>query len=348
MQSTLPIQKTSFGKIGNKEVELYTITNRNGIVAKITTYGAILAELLVPDRNGKLADIVLGFDNLDQYSAGHSYFGAIVGRYANRIAGARFTLEGKEYKLAANNGTNSLHGGIKGFDKQIWEATPEETQEGSSLKLHYVSKHMEEGYPGNLAVTVTYTLTYANELHIDYEATTDKATPINLTNHSYFNLAGAGNGDILAHELIINADTFTVFDQNSIPTGEIKSVKGTSLDFTKPEIIGSRIAQISPGYDHNYVLNSTNNSITFAARLKDPSSSRTMEVWTTQPGIQLYTSNHLDGKLNGIGGAYEAHSAICLETQHFPDSIHHTNFPSCVLSPGRIYKQTTIHKFVTE
>ena len=340
----------SFGKTPEgREVNLYTLTNTNGLRAKITNYGAILVSLEVPDRDGNLADITLGFDALEGYLAGHPYFGATVGRYANRIGKARFMLDGVEYELAANNGENHLHGGIKGFDKVVWR--PEDLWANDNealLKMSYVSEDDEEGYPGNLACTVTYTLTKDDELKISYEAETDKTTVVNLTNHSYFNLAGQGNGDILGHELTLNADRYTPVDEGLIPTGEIRSVKDSPMDFTLPMTIGSRIEQVSGGYDHNYVINSSGGTLALAARVHEPTSGRVMEIYTTEPGIQLYTGNFLDGTLTGKGGkVYKKHYAFCLETQHFPDSPNKPNFPSVVLLPGQKYTTVTVHKFST-
>jgi len=340
----------SFGKTPEgREVNLYTLTNTNGLRAKITNYGAILVSLEVPDRDGNLADITLGFDALEGYLAGHPYFGATVGRYANRIGKARFMLDGVEYELAANNGENHLHGGIKGFDKVVWR--PEDLWANDNealLKMSYISEDDEEGYPGNLACTVTYTLTKDDELKISYEAETDKTTVVNLTNHSYFNLAGQGNGDILGHELTLNADRYTPVDEGLIPTGEIRSVKDSPMDFTLPMTIGSRIEQVGDGYDHNYVLNSGGGTLALAARVYEPTSGRVMEIYTTEPGVQLYTGNFLDGSLTGKGGkVYKKHYAFCLETQHFPDSPNKPNFPSVVLLPGQKYTTVTVHKFST-
>jgi len=348
---SMSIQKEDFGKTGDGQtVDRYTLTNKNGMVAKIMTYGAIVTELHVPDRNGKDADVVLGFDNLKQYLDGHPYFGAIAGRYANRIAKGTFTLEGKEYHLAINNPPNSLHGGKVGFDKHVWKAQPSETADGPSLMLTYVSPDMEEGFPGTLTTHVTYTLTNDNALKIDYKATTDKTTILNLTNHSYWNLHGAGSGkDILDHVVQLNADHYTPVDDTQIPTGEIKSVKGTPYDFTTAKPIGRDIAQTpgNPnGYDHNFVINGTAGQMRMAAKVSDPDTGRMMEVWTTQPGVQLYTGNFLDGTLKGIDGkSYVRHYALCLETQHYPDSIHQPKFPSVVLKPGQTFTSTTAYKF---
>ncbi|MBN2506549.1 MAG: galactose mutarotase [Verrucomicrobia bacterium] len=333
------------------QVDCYTLRNRQGTVAKIITYGAILTELRVADRQGRLGDIVLGFDTLDDYLRGHPYFGAIVGRVANRIARGVFTLHGVTYHLATNNGPNHLHGGIAGLDKKIWRAAPVRSVHGDGVKLECLSPDGEEGYPGNLRVEATYTLTDHNELRLDYVATTDRDTPVNLTNHSYFNLAGSGQGHILHHQLEINADRFTPTDDTLIPTGHLEPVDGTPLDFRQPIPIGARLAQTGgnpPGYDHNLVLNG-GDTLKLAARAHDPGSGRRMEVWTTAPGMQFYTGNFLDGTLRGKQGVvYQRHQAFCLETQHFPDAVHHPNFPSIILKPGAVYTQTTIHKFAAE
>jgi aldose 1-epimerase len=345
-----------FGKIDEgTPVQVYTLTNKNGMVAKVMTLGATLIELQVPDKSGQTANVVLGFDTPEEYlSKNNQYFGCTTGRVANRIAKGRFTLGGKEYKLFVNNGPNALHGGQKGFDKVVWRAEPEETKDGPALKLTYLSPSGEEGYPGNLTVHVTYTLTNENALRIDYSATTDKATPINLTNHSYFNLGGPGSGSILGEEVMIAADKYTPVDATMIPTGEIKPVKGTPLDFTKPTAIGARIDELKPdevaanpgGYDFNYVLRGGAKEPALAARVHDPKSGRTMEVYTTEPGLQFYTGNFLDGKLKGKNNvAYKQHQAFCMEADHFPDSVNHPDFPSTILEPGKTYTQTTIYKF---
>ena len=341
------LQRSKFGSLPDgTPVTLFTLINANGLVARITDYGTIITELHVPDRSGKLEDIVLGFDNLSQYLKGHPYFGSTVGRVANRIANGQFTLDGKTYCLAVNNGPNHLHGGLRGFDKVVWKAEP---QSGAAVKFSYTSPDGEEGYPGRVQVTVLISLTDTNELSIDYTAVTDKPTPINLTNHSYFNLAGGG--DVLNHQLTIAADNFTPKDQNSIPTGEIKAVRGTPFDFTQPHAIGSRFSALQEkpvGYDHNFVLNSGGKDLALAAKVFEPKTGRVMEVWTTEPGVQLYTSNFLDGSLTGKHGVvYSQHSGLCLETQHFPDSVNHQNFPSTILRPGQTYRQTTSHKFMS-
>jgi aldose 1-epimerase len=343
------VTKTDFGKADGKPVELYTLTNAKGMKATVMTYGATMTGLWVPDRDGKLADVVLGFDDLQGYLKDHPFFGSTVGRVANRIAKGKFTLDGKEYKLFVNNGPNTLHGGKKGFDKQIWTATPVPVKDGAAIKFTYTSPDGEEGYPGKLTASVTYTLTKDNELKLDYEATTDKATPLNLTNHSYFNLAGQGTGTILGHELTLEADKYTPPDDTLIPTGEIKTVKGSPLDFTTPHTIGERIGQLKGdprGYDHNFVLNAGGKKLASAARVREPKSGRVMEVLTTEPGVQLYTSNFLDGKLKGKGGvAYPQYAALCMETQHFPDSVNHANFPSTILRPGETFRSTTMYRF---
>ena len=350
-QRAMTINVESFGKTPDgQEVDLYTLANINGIRARITNYGAILVSLEVPDKNGKLADITLGFDTLDGYIPRHPYFGATVGRYANRIGGAKFKLNDIEYTLAANNGPNHLHGGIKGFDKVMWKLEDIKAESDKALlKLSYLSKDGEEGYPGNLSCTVTYTLTKDGELKISYEAETDKATVLNLTNHSYWNLAGQGNGDVLGHELMLNADKYTPVDEGLIPTGEIRSVKDSPMDFTKPMTIGSRIGQVEGGYDHNYVLNSSTGTLALCARVYEPTSGRTMEIHTAEPGVQFYTGNFLDGSITGKSGkVYKKHYGFCLETQHFPDSPNKPDFPSVVLKPGDKYTTTTVHKFYTK
>ncbi len=341
-----------FGKARNGDaVELYTLTNGKGMEATIMTYGGIVTSLRVPDRTGKLDDVVLGFDTIDGYLGDPPapYFGALIGRYGNRIAKGRFTLSGTEYKLAQNNGVNALHGGLQGFDKVVWKAKSPGPQ---SLELTYFSKDGEEGYPGNLTSTVVYTVTDNNELKLDYSATTDKDTVLNLTNHSYFNLAGQGEGDVQQHTMTINADKFTPVDETLIPTGELRSVDGTPFDFRQPKTIGERIdgadqqLKFGGGYDHNYVLNVSGAAPELAVRVTEPKSGRVMEVLTTQPGVQLYTGNKLDGKLRGKGGkAYLSRYGFCLETQHFPDSPNKPSFPSVALKPGERYQSTTIYRF---
>lgn len=334
-------------------MDIYTLTNKNGASAQITNYGGIVVALNVPDQSGRLGDVVLGFDNLEEYLKVHPFFGALVGRYGNRIANGKFSLHGVEYTLAQNDGPNSLHGGLKGFDKVFWDAKPLDTPNGPALELTYLSQDGEEGYPGNLLVKVTYTLTHNNELKIDYSATTDKDTVINLTHHSYFNLTGAGKGDILAHELMIKADKFTPVNANMIPTGELRPVVGTPFDFTHPTPIGLRLNQADEqlkfggGYDHTWVLNSQDGSLALAARVSEPTSGRIMELWTTEPGVQFYSGNFLDGSIIGKGGrAYQYRFALCLETQHFPDSPNHPEFPSTILRAGQTYTSTTVYKFL--
>jgi len=347
------ITKESFGKTGNGEnVDLYTLTNNLGMQAKIMNYGGIVVSLKVPDRNGKMDDVVLGFNDLDSYLKGHPYFGAIVGRYGNRIAKGRFTLNGFEYKLAVNNGENHLHGGIKGFDKVVWTAKEMRTKMGPALSLTYISKDGEEGYPGTLTATVVYTLTNNNELKLDYTVTTDKDTVSNLTHHSYFNLAGEGNGDILSHILTLNGSRFTPTDAGSIPTGELKAVAGTPFDFLKPTVIGKRIndqdqqLQYGSGYDHNFVVNGKFGSLRSAATVYEPTSGRVLEVWTTEPGVQFYTGNFLDGTLTGKSGkVYQKRFGFCLETQHYPDSPNHPAFPTTTLKKGATYRSTTVYRF---
>jgi len=333
------------------DVTLYTLTNKNGLRAKIMDYGAILVELSVPDRDGKLADIALGFDELDSYIERNPMFGSTVGRYANRIANATFTLDGVEYKLTANAGKNHIHGGQKKrFDKVMWKGQEFRNEQGVGVRFIYLSKDGDEGFPGNLACTVTYTLTNNDELKISYEAATDKPTIVNLTNHSYFNLAGAGNGDVLGHEIIINADRYTPAGEGLIPTGEIRSVEGTPLDFTQPRTIGARIGELTEtrGYDHNYVLNNWDGSLKLAARVYEPTSGRVMEVYTTEPGMQFYTANGLKGVKGKAGKVYDKHHGFCLETQHFPDSPNKPNFPSVVLRPGQTYRSETRFKLSTQ
>src|SRR5678815_1025152 len=347
------ITKESFGKTGDGEnVDLYTLTNNLGMQAKIMNYGGIVVSLKVPDRNGKMDDVVLGFNDLDSYLKGHPYFGAIVGRYGNRIAKGRFTLNGVEYKLAVNNGENHLHGGIKGFDKVVWTAKEMRTKMGPALSLTYISKDGEEGYPGTLTATVVYTLTNNNELKLDYTVTTDKDTVSNLTHHSYFNLAGEGNGDILSHILTLNGSRFTPTDAGSIPTGELKAVAGTPFDFLKPTVIGKRIndqdqqLQYGSGYDHNFVVNGKFGSLRSAATVYEPTSGRVLEVWTTEPGVQFYTGNFLDGTLTGKSGkVYQKRFGFCLETQHYPDSPNHPAFPTTTLKKGATYRSTTVYRF---
>jgi aldose 1-epimerase len=327
-------------------VDIFVLRSEK-LQASITNYGGIVVALRAPDRKGQFDDVVLGFDDLSGYLKTHPYFGALVGRYANRIANAKFVLDGHPYTLAKNDGENSLHGGLKGFDKKVWEARVE----GDGILLSYRSRDGEEGYPGNLAVSVRYTVV-ANELRIEYWATTDRTTVLNLTNHSYFNLAGQGNGNVLKHKIEINADRFTPINQNLIPTGELKSVEGTPFDFRSSRAIGERIEANDPqlklarGYDHNFVLKSCCAMLSKAARVYEPTSGRVLEVFTTQPGIQLYTGNFLDGTITGKGGkVYQRRYAFCLETQHFPDSPNQPSFPSVTLKPSEKFEATTVFRF---
>lgn len=334
---------------GGDQPQIHTLRNSKGMEARIATYGGIIVSLKVPDRNGKLDDIVLGFDSIDGYLGTHPYFGALIGRYGNRIANGQFTLNGTTYKLAKNNGPNALHGGIKGFDKVIWQTKG--TPSGDKLDLSYTSADGEEGYPGRLTVNVSYALTETNELNIDYDAVTDKDTVVNLTSHSYFNLAG--RGDIQDHRVTINASKFTPTDATLIPTGELKPVEGTPFDFRTPHAVRERIDAADPqlkygkGYDHNYVLDKTApKAFELAARVHDPASGRVMEIFTTEPGVQFYTGNSLDGTIKGKGGAtYGPRSGLCLETQHFPDSPNKPQFPTTTLKAGERYRSTTSHRF---
>jgi aldose 1-epimerase len=346
--------KQSFGKTSDgQNIDLYTLRNAHGVEAKITNYGGILVSLKVPDRDGKFDDVVLGFNDLDTYLPKNDpYFGAIIGRYGNRIAKGRFTLNGVEYKLAVNNGENHLHGGIKGFDKVVWTGREMKTKAGPAVVLTYLSKDGEEGYPGNLNVRVVYTLTNNNEIKMDYSATTDKDTVTNLTHHSYFNLAGEGNGDILNHLVTINANRFVPTDAGSIPTGELRSVAGTPFDFLKPVAIGARINQddeqlkLGNGYDHTWVINGRAGTMRLAATAYDAGSGRMMQVWTTEPGVQFYTGNFLNGTLTGKSGkVYARRNGFCFETQHYPDSPNQPSFPTTTLRKGQTYKSTTIYRF---
>lgn len=346
------ITKETFGKTADgQNVDLYTIRNARGFEAKITNYGGIVVSLRVPDRNGKFADVVLGFNDFDSYLKNDPYLGAIIGRYGNRIAKGRFTLNGAVYQLAVNNGENHLHGGIKGFDKVVWTGVARSTKGGPEIVLTYLSKDGEEGYPGNLKVTVVYRLTN-NDLRIDYTATTDKDTVTNLTHHSYFNLAGEGNGDILNHLVTINANRFIPTDAGSIPTGELRSVAGTPFDFLKATAIGARInddeeqLKLGRGYDHTFVINGNPGRLRLAATAYEQTSGRVMQVWTTEPGVQFYTGNFLDGTLTGKSGKiYPRRSGFCLETQHYPDSPNQPSFPTTTLKKGATYKSTTIYRF---
>ncbi len=348
------VQQKPFGTRDGRPVNLFTLTNANGVEVDAMNYGGIIVSIRVPDRKGEFADIVLGHENLDGYVPNPPYIGAIVGRYANRIANGTFTLDGKTYTLPKNDGPNTLHGGIdKTFNKVVWEG--EALKGKTGVAFTYLSKDGDDGFPGNVKVKVTYTLTDQNELVIDYEATSDKATPINLSQHSYFNLSGEGNGDILNHELTLNADRFTPVDKNLIPTGELRPVKGTPLDFTTSTRVGARIDDgydqmvLAHGYDHNWVINRKGDGLTLAARVYEPSTGRVMEVSTTQPGVQFYTGNFLDGTVTGKHGhVYKRRYGLCLETQHFPDSPNHPDFPTTELKPGETMHSTTTFKFGVE
>ena len=347
------IEKRVFGKLEDgTTIDIYTLKNRKGLQVEITTYGGAVVTIKTPDRRGRMADIVLGYADASGYVSDVSYFGALIGRYANRIARGRFTLNGVEYQLPQNNGVNHLHGGVRGFHKVVWQPLELPRHDGVALQLTYLSKDNEEGYPGNLAVTATYVLSDANELRIEYSATTDKETVVNFTHHSYFNLAGAGTGNVLQHKLKINADRFTPVDQTLIPTGELKAVKGTPFDFGRETAIGSRINQpdgqlvFGKGYDHNFVLNKQGQELSLAATVYEPSSGRALEMWTTEPGVQLYSGNFLDKVRGKEGKLYNRNDGFCLEAQHFPDSPNHPAFPSTVLKPGQRYTQTTVYKFM--
>lgn len=348
------IEKTIFGKTPDGQpVELYTLTNRNGVEVRVMNYGGIVVSIRVPDKAGKLDDVVLGFDSFAEYLDNKTYFGAIIGRYGNRIAGGEFTLDGTTYHLAKNNGPNSLHSGLKAFDKVLWAAEPFTKEHAVGVVFTYTSKDGEEGFPGNLKTNVTYTLTDAGELEFACEATTDKATPVNLTHHSYFNLRGEGNGDVLHHEVMLNADRFLVVGSGLIPSGELRSVSGTPLDFRKSHAIGARINDsyeqlvVAGGYDHTFVLNrkEKDKGLILGARVHEPETGRVLEVYTTEPGLQFYTGNFLDGSLGKNGHHYGKRSAFCLEAQHFPDSPNHPQFPSTILRPGQTYHSRTIYKF---
>jgi aldose 1-epimerase len=345
----MSIERNDFGKLADgTAVEQFVLRSPGGVVAKFITYGARLTELHVPDRDGQTANVTLGFDNLRQYLAGEPFFGCTVGRVANRIAGGQFELDGHVYALEKNNGNCTLHGGSHALDKRVW--TAEAIQEDNSVQFTYISPDRDDGFPGRLSVEVVHTLTRKDEWWIEYRATTDKPTPVNLTNHAYFNLKGVGQGDILDHEIMIEADRYTpVTPADLIPTGEIAPVKGTALDLTAPVLVGDRIGQVGGnGFDYNYVLNSGGGMLARAARVREAHSGRVMEVLTSQPGVQFYTGNFLDGSIKGLGGTYLKHGALCLETQHFPDAVHHAHFPSIILRPGEEYRQLTVYWFGAE
>jgi len=342
------ITQQEYGKVDSLTVNQYTLTNAKGMIVKITNYGGTVTDIITPDKSGQPGNVLLSYASLEGFrQKGNPYFGCLVGRYANRIANAKFSLDGKTYKLAANDHGNSLHGGLKGFDKVVWTAEP---VGDNSLKLTYLSKDGEEGYPGNLQTTVVYTLTDDNELKIAYTATTDKPTVVNLTNHCYFNLSAGTDSTILDHELMLKADKYTIVNGKLIPTGQHPDVKGTPMDFTTAKSIGKDIGSVKGGYDHNWVLNKTGNALELAGTLYHPSSGRLMEVFTTEPGIQFYSGNFLDGTLTGTAGGkkYVQHAGLCLETQHFPDSPNQPSFPTTVLKPGETYQQTTVYKFSTK
>ncbi|RIJ43188.1 aldose epimerase family protein [Pontibacter oryzae] len=348
----MEIKQKPFGKTAEgQETSLFTLTNSSGVKVELSDYGATVTSLLAPNRNGDLGNVVLGFESLAGYTSPEyiksgPYFGAIVGRYGNRIAKGTFTLHEQMYKLATNDGPNHLHGGTKGFDKVIWQA--EMLPEENAVRFNYLSKDGEEGYPGNLSITVTYTLTDDNELCMEYKATTDKATPVNLTNHCYFNLTAGKSDNILGHALTLNADCYTVVDESLIPTGELRGVKDTAMDFTTPRTIGERIRKVAGGYDHNYVLNGKHGTMRKAATVYEPTTGRVLEVLTTEPGIQFYSGNFLDDTLTGIGEQlYSRHYGFALEAQHYPDSPNQPDFPSTILEPGQTYESKTIYKFST-
>jgi aldose 1-epimerase len=345
------ISKQPFGAAGGQPVDLYTLRNAKGAEARICNYGGIVVSLKMPDRNGSFGDVVLGYDNLDDYVKNNPFFGALVGRYGNRIAKGKFTLDGKEYTLATNNPPNSLHGGPQGFDKKVWKVVKADVgPNGPRLEMTYLSKDGEESFPGNLNVTAAYTLTDDNALRLDFTATTDKDTIVNLTQHSYFNLAG--KGDILGHVVYINADRFTPVDSTLITTGELKPVGGTPFDFRTPTAVGARIndndeqIRFGGGYDHNWVINKQPGQLGLAARVTEPATGRVMEVWSTEPGVQFYTGNFLDGTITGKGGwVYQRRNGLCFEPQHYPDSPNHPQFPSVELKPGQTFKNTIMYKF---
>ncbi len=348
-QSVVNFRSESFGQTRDgQEVMLYTLTNENGMRVQVTNYGAIITSIYAPDKDGALGEVVLGFDNIDGYQndtymKSMPYFGGVVGRYGNRIAKGKFSIDGQQYQLATNNGENHLHGGNKGFDKVVW--TAQEVPGQRAVKLSYTSPDGEEGYPGTLTATVVYTLTDNNEVKMEYNVTTDKATHQNLTNHSYFNLSGGQAEDALGHVVMIDADRYTVVDAGLIPTGENRKVAGSAMDFTSPQPIGARIAQVEGGYDHNWVLNNTNGTLTKVITVHEPMSGRFMEVFTTEPGVQFYSGNFLDGSLSSRGKTFKKHYGFCLETQHFPDTPNQPSFPSTLLKPGETYTSTTVYKF---
>jgi aldose 1-epimerase len=337
------ITKRHFGTTDGQDVNLYTLTNEHGLEASITNYGGALVSLQAPDRSGEFADVALGFETLEEYVSNPRYFGGLIGRHANRIGLGKFSLNGTQYQLTQNNGANHLHGGARGFDKRVWKAREESSEQRVALHLEYLSVDGEEGYPGNVTANVTYTLLPDNELEINYEATTDRETIVNMTSHAYFNLAGAG--DILGHQLKLHADAFTPVTKELIPTGEIRPVEKTPMDFRRAKAIGADLSEAG-GYDHNFVLSDYDGSLRPAARLYEPQSGRVLEILTTEPGIQFYSGNFLDGSLTGKGGVvYDQYTGLCLEPQHFPDAPNHPNFPSTVLRPGETYKHVSKYRF---
>jgi aldose 1-epimerase len=348
------IEQQPFGEADGKPVWLYTLRNKAGMEVTISTFGGAITSIKVPDRNKTFGDVVLGFDKLGPYQATTSYFGALIGRYGNRVGKGKFQLDGQVYQVPVNDGANALHGGTIGFNKRVWDGKDVSTAEAAALELHYLSPDGEMGFPGNLDVTVRYTVDAKNGLQIEYSATTDKPTVLNLTNHTYFNLAGAGSGSVLKHRLTIRAEHYTPVDDGLIPTGALPTVEGTPLDFRKGNVIGSRIDQdneqlkLGKGYDHNFVLDAPGNLKEWVVKVEEPKTGRVLEVYTDQPGVQFYTGNFLDGSMQGVGGAFRYREALCLETQHFPDSPNHPNFPSAVLRPGETFHSVTIYRFKTE
>jgi aldose 1-epimerase len=342
----MDLQQIEFGKLNDgRQVDQFILCNNHGITAQITNYGGILVALQMPDNKGEIDNVCLGFDDLQRYLQGHPYMGCTVGRYANRIGQGAFTISGHHYRLACNeNGVSHLHGGVSGFDKKLWQAEPFLSQKQAGVKLTYKSPDGEEGYPGNLETTVIYALNEKDELRIDYTAETDWTTPVNLTNHAYWNFSGAGRGLILDHKLVLNCPSYLPVDEHLLPTGEIRSVFNTPFDFTFAKKIGRDIDLVN-GYDHCFIIARPHQDLVQAAVVWDPGSGRGMEVWTTKPGIQLYTGNFLDGLVGAGGMAYHRQSALCLETQYYPDAVHHDHFPSCWLYPGQTYHHSTVHKF---
>lgn len=347
-ETTFSVEKTPFGEVDGQAITLYKLSDNEGFTVETINYGATVTAIRTPDKNGEMGNVALGFDSLSGYlqEDDNPYFGCIVGRYANRIANAQFTLNGETYKLNANDNQNTLHGGLKGFDKVVWRATEGTSDSSAFLTLTYLSKDGEEGYPGNLNVEVTYSITNDNALQIDYKATTDKTTPVNLTNHTYFNLGAGKAPDMLAHELMLNADRYTPVNQVLMPTGEIKEVKGGPMDFTSAKPIGRDLAQVAGGYDHNFILNKNGDDLTLAATAYEPNSGRFMEMLTTEPAVQFYSGNFLNGTLtNADGSTIVKHYGFCLEAQHYPDSPNQPDFPDVMLEPGETYTQTTIYRF---